>query len=149
MSLSMTRAERESFLAGVHVGVLGVAESDGNALAVPVWYAYEPGGEVRLVTGRSSRKGKLLAAAGRFSLCVQTETAPYRYVSVEGPVTSVEKSVMGRDERPLAHRYLGPEMGEMYLEATGGEEARDESILVKMRPERWYAVDYSKQFGSS
>ena len=147
--MSMTRSEREAFLADLHVGVISIAEPGRGPLTVPVWYAYEPGGEVRLVTGRTSRKGKLLAAAGRFSLCVQTETAPYRYVSVEGPVTSVEASVMDRDERPLAHRYLGPEMGEMYLEATGGEEARAESILVKMRPERWYAVDYSKQFGSS
>lgn len=147
--MSMTRSEREAFLADLHVGVMSIAEPGRGPLTVPVWYAYEPGGEVRLVTGRTSRKGKLLAAAGRFSLCVQTETAPYRYVSVEGPVTSVESSVMDRDERPLAHRYLGREMGEMYLQATGGEEARAESILVKMRPERWYAVDYSKQFGST
>lgn len=147
--MSMTRSEREAFLADLHVGVISIAEPGRGPLTVPVWYAYEPGGEVRLVTGRTSRKGKLLEQAARFSLCVQTETAPYRYVSVEGPVTSVESSVMDRDERPLAHRYLGREMGEMYLEATGGEEARAESILVKMRPERWYAVDYSKQFGSS
>ena len=49
-----------------------------------VWYSYEPGGEVRIITGRTSRKGKLLECAGRFSLCVQTETLPYKYVSVEG-----------------------------------------------------------------
>lgn len=38
MSLSMSRAEREEFLAGVHVGVLGVASDDGGPLTVPVWY---------------------------------------------------------------------------------------------------------------
>ena len=31
----------------------------------------------RIPTGRTSRKGKLLERAGRFSLCVQTETLPY------------------------------------------------------------------------
>ena len=39
MSLSMGRAESEEFLAGLHVGVLGVALPDGRGpLTVPVWY---------------------------------------------------------------------------------------------------------------
>jgi len=38
MSVTMTRTEREQFLAGVHVGVLSVASVDsGGQLAVPVW----------------------------------------------------------------------------------------------------------------
>ena len=41
MSVTMSRDERERFLAGVHVGVLSVASPDGGGpLAVPVWYAY-------------------------------------------------------------------------------------------------------------
>ena len=56
-------------------------------MTVPVWYHYEPGALVRVVTGETSLKGRLLREAGRMSLCVQTETAPYQFVSVEGPVT--------------------------------------------------------------
>jgi len=38
MSYTMSVAEREEFLAGVHVGVLSVAEGEGRApLAAPVW----------------------------------------------------------------------------------------------------------------
>jgi len=80
----MTKEEREAFLADVHVAVISVAEHGHGPLVVPIWYSYEPGGEVRIITGRTSRKGKLLERAGRFSLCVQTETLPYKYVSVEG-----------------------------------------------------------------
>ena len=58
MSLTMTRTEREEFLAGVHVGVLGVTEPDGGALAVPIWYGYEPGGDIWIITGKTSRKAK-------------------------------------------------------------------------------------------
>jgi nitroimidazol reductase NimA-like FMN-containing flavoprotein (pyridoxamine 5'-phosphate oxidase superfamily) len=144
MSLSMTRAERESFLAGVHVGVLGVTESDGTALAVPIWYAYEPGGDVRVVTGDESRKGRALRASGRFSLCAQTEVAPYQYVTVTGSVVE-QRPVQVADRRELAHRYLGPELGDMYVEATAEHEA-DSSVFV-LRPERWMTVDYNKQFG--
>jgi PPOX class probable F420-dependent enzyme len=145
LSLSMSRADREAFLAGVHVGVLSIAEPGRGPLAVPIWYGYEPGGELWVLTGRDSRKGRLLAASPRVSLCVQTETPPYRYVSVEGPVVSVARADRERDARHLAHRYLGKELGDRYMEATAGEE---DSILVRMRPERWLTVDYSKEFGS-
>jgi hypothetical protein len=65
------------------VAVISVADDGHGPLAVPIWYSYQPGGEVRIITGRTSRKGELLERAGRFSLCVQTETLPYKYVSVE------------------------------------------------------------------
>src|SRR5947207_11674858 len=107
MALTMTREEREAFLADVHVAVISVAEDGHGPLVVPIWYSYEPGGEVRIITGRTSRKGKLLERAGRFSLCVQTETPPYKYVSVEGPIVAIEAADLERDRRPLARRYFG------------------------------------------
>src|SRR5437773_3866003 len=73
MSLTMTKEAREAFLADVHVAVISVAEDGHGPIVVPIWYSYQPGGEVRIITGRTSRKGKLLERAGRFSLCVQTE----------------------------------------------------------------------------
>jgi len=144
MSLAMTNEEREAFLADVHVAAMSVAEDGHGPLVVPIWYSYQPGGEVRIITGRTSRKGKLLERAGRFSLCVQTDTLPYKYVSVEGPIVAVEAADLERDRRPLARRYLGTELGDRYIESTrdlvGG-------VLVRMRPERWLTVDYAKHPG--
>ena len=48
----------------MHVGVLGVTEPDGGALAVPIWYGYEPGGDIWIITGSTSRKGRGLEATG-------------------------------------------------------------------------------------
>ena len=45
----------------------------------------------------------------------------------------------------MAHRYLGPELGDQYLEATSADEAK-ESVCFRMRPEHWLTVDYAKQF---
>jgi PPOX class probable F420-dependent enzyme len=142
MSLTMTKVEREAFLADVHVAVISVAEHGRGPLVVPIWYSYEPGGEVRIITGRTSRKGKLLERAGRCSLCVQTGTPPYKYVSVEGPIVAVEAADLERHRRPLSRRYLGTEVGDSYIEST-----RDAvgNVLVRMRPERWLTVDYAKQ----
>ena len=87
----MSRAEREEFLAGLHVGVLSVASPDGRGpLAAPVWYTYQPGGTVNVSTGRGTRKALAIEAAGRVSLCAQEERLPYKYVSVEGPVVMEE-----------------------------------------------------------
>lgn len=147
MSLAMTREEREAFLAGLHVGVLGLPEPGRGPLTVPIWYAYEPGGELRIVTDRDSRKGRLLSVGGRVSLCAQTETPPYQYVSVEGVITAIETSDVERDVRPLAHRYLGKELGDAYVQATTGGANHEGSVLVRIRPERWLTVDYKKQYG--
>jgi nitroimidazol reductase NimA-like FMN-containing flavoprotein (pyridoxamine 5'-phosphate oxidase superfamily) len=144
----MTRREREAFLADVHVGILSLAEDGRGPLAVPIWYGYEPGGELWVVTERSSRKGRLLERASRVSLCAQTETPPYKYVSVEGPIVGIETSDVEKHERPLAHRYLGRQAGDAYIAQTGGSTARTDNILVRVRPERWLCVDYSREFGS-
>ena len=36
--LQMTRAEREAFLAGSHVGVISIEQPDRPPPAVPIWY---------------------------------------------------------------------------------------------------------------
>jgi hypothetical protein len=90
MSLIMTKQEREAFLADVHVGIISIVEEGHGPLTVPIWYAYDPGKDLLIMTGRESRKGRLLARAGRFSLCAQTESPPYKYVSVEGPIVSIQ-----------------------------------------------------------
>ena len=140
MSLAMTKQERERFLADLHVGIISIAENGRGPLTVPIWYLYEPGGELRVVTPRASRKAQLLQRAGKFSLCVQTETWPYRYVSVEGTIVAIEPADLERDRRPLAHRYFGTQTGDRYIERT----RHDESLLVRMLPERWLTVDYAK-----
>jgi nitroimidazol reductase NimA-like FMN-containing flavoprotein (pyridoxamine 5'-phosphate oxidase superfamily) len=142
VSLAMTKQERETFLADLHVAIISIPEEGRGPLTVPIWYSYEPGGELRVVTAGTSRKAQLLRHAGRFSLCVQTETQPYKYVSVEGPVVAIEPADVERDRRPLAHRYLGVQRGDRYIEETRGECVGN--VLVRMLPQRWLTVDYAK-----
>ncbi len=141
MSLAMSKAQREAFLAATHVAVISIPEPGRGPLSVPVWYRYEPGGVARFVTGGASRKARAIRASGRLSLCVQTEQPPYQYVSVEGPV-SIGEPDFERDIREMAYRYLGEQLGAMYLQMTASE--RTNSILVTLTPQRWLSVDYSK-----
>ena len=105
MSTAMTKQERERFLADLHVGIVSVAEEGRGPLTVPIWYSYEPGGEVRVVIGGTSRKAQLLRTARRFSLCAQTEAPPYKYVSVEGPIVAIETG-KSRTRSPAARSPL-------------------------------------------
>jgi nitroimidazol reductase NimA-like FMN-containing flavoprotein (pyridoxamine 5'-phosphate oxidase superfamily) len=147
MSLIMIKQEREAFLADAHVGIISISDQGRGPLTVPIWYAYDLGGDLRIMTGRESRKGRLLAQAGRFSLCAQTERPPYKYVSVEGPIVSTEAADIERDLRPLARRYLGKKMGDRYVEETRNLPTHADNVLVRMRPERWLTADYSKEYG--
>jgi len=146
MSLAMSKDEREAFLAALHVGVISMEDPGRGPLTAPIWYAYEPGGELRVVTDRDSKKGRLLQVGKRISLVAQSEAVPYAYVSVEGPITSIEPADRERDTLPIAQRYLGTELGLQYVNATASE--RDDSVVVRMRPERWLTVDYKKQYAT-
>src|SRR5688572_21988121 len=137
----MTPDARAAFLADVHVGVLAVAEPGRGPCAVPVWYRYTPGEAIRITTSPTSRKARLLRAAGRASLCVQTERLPYQYVSVEGPIEFVETDV-STEQRVIAHRYMGEKLGEQYLKSKAFD--LSDEVLLLLYPERWWSVDFSQ-----
>ena len=136
----MTDDEREKFLADLHVGVVAVERAGRAPLAVPIWYGYEPGGEVVLWTESGSLKHRLIRDAGRFALTAQDERPPYRYVTVEGDVT-----VLGRasdtEARQIAIRYLGQDAGNKFTD----ENLTATSVLIRMRPRRWLSMDYEKE----
>jgi nitroimidazol reductase NimA-like FMN-containing flavoprotein (pyridoxamine 5'-phosphate oxidase superfamily) len=136
---SMTRAEREAFLADVHVGVLAIDEAGRGPMAVPIWYQYESG-EVVMGIERDTLKDRLLRASERATLTVQTEVAPYKYVSVEGPVSLEPHS---HDHLAMSTRYLGPELGKWYDDNNAPHEG---SLTVRLRPEHWRTYDFGKLF---
>lgn len=142
MAGSMTKQDREAFLADVHIAVMSVPHAGRGPLTVPVWYAYDPGGEVRIWTSGTSRKVRLLQQTDRFSVCVQQETRPYKYVSVEGPVVAIEPIDLERDLRPIVERYLDGDEAAKYIEQLGGSAAGTGDVVIRMRPERWVSEDY-------
>lgn len=142
VSVSMSRAEREAFLAEVHVGVLAVAAGQGRGpLVTPVWYSYQPSGLVSVTTGGSSNKVRAIAAAGRFSLCAQDETPPYRYVTVAGPAV-IEPAKLA-ERLAIARRYLGPEGGDAFIAANPD----GDDVIIRMTPEHWQSADFGKAEG--
>jgi len=143
MATAMTSAERDSFLTGPWVAVISIPEEGRGPLAVPVWYLYEPGGDICIWTGSSSRKGRLLQKAARISVCIQDMSVPYKYVSAEGPF-SLGPVDFERYVKPMAHRYFGMELGEKYLATLGGQAGVADDLLVRLHPEHWLTMDFGK-----
>lgn len=132
MALSIT--ERQDFLAQPHVAALSVESGpDRGPLSVPIWYWFKPG-DLWVLTPPSSRKAKLIAAAGRFTLLVHRTSPTVRYVSVAGSVVETQPATE-EQVRQMARRYLPEDRVEPYVEF-----ARDEHI-IRMQPEYWLSSD--------
>ncbi len=136
--MSLTVEERERFFAEPLVAVLSVAAgSERGPVTAPVWYAYRPGDDIMLFTGRASRKARLIEQAGRFTLTVQRTSPSYRYAAVEGPAAFV--AVTPELVERVAGRYLPADEVPRYARdvLSRGEEL----IAIRLRPERWNAAD--------
>ncbi|MFJ4472907.1 pyridoxamine 5'-phosphate oxidase family protein [Streptomyces sp. NPDC089424] len=137
--MALTREEREQFLAEPHIAALAVTGEEGRApLTVPIWYQYEPGGDVWILTGLDSRKNQLIGAAGRFTLMVDRVEPTIRYVSVEGPVVETVPATVEK-LREISARYLPAEKVEGYVDFSWKNHG--EMVVLTMRPERWVSSD--------
>ena len=140
----MTESEAQTFLAEPRVCILSIAQRDRAPLTVPIWFHYAAGGNVGFWMDGASYKVKLLRATPRLSLCVQDERRPYRYVSVEGEVTSIAPIDFERDLKPLVARYLDAAGAAAYLAELGGADGIAGDVWVTVTPRRWRAEDLGR-----
>ena len=134
-----SETERQEFLAGKHVAVLSVAADGRPPASVPIWYDYTPGGNIRINTGASGRKARLIERAGAVTLVVQREEPPYQYVVVEGTVVETTTPTPVEVREAIAIRYLGEEGGRKFVRGLDAQE----SVLFTIRPDRWLTADFS------
>lgn len=143
----MSERATQEFLAEPHIGVISVVSEDGRPpLTVPIWYGYEPGGNLTFFTGtmgRKARKKKLIEQSRKISLCVQKEEFPYKYVTVEGTVVDTAEPPTEEQMLRIVRRYLPDDAArEMVQYELSIPES--ELILYSVRPDRWLSMDLSE-----
>ena len=145
MPRPLTEQERQAFLAEPHIGVLSVASgADRPPHTTPVWYAYQPGGNVTFFTGtqgRRSRKVDLIRRAGALSLTVQRDEFPYKYVTVDGTVVRTDRPPSADQVLAIVRRYLPKEAAQGVVAAELDHPA-PEFVLFTVRPDRWLSFDF-------
>jgi hypothetical protein len=138
-AMALSREDRDAFRAEPPIGALWLVERPERApLTVPIWYQYEPGGDLWIATGPGARKTRAIRTAGRFGIMVERNVPTARYVSVQGPVVRIEPGSSERS-RELARRYIPAARVEEYLEFERTQIGAQ--VIVHMRPERWLSSD--------
>lgn len=118
------------FIQKPRIARLGTINHDGSPHIAPVWYRYE-GGELRILTDRSSRKHRNIERDPRVTVCIDDETPPYHTVLITGRAIVVDAP--GAEWRlALAVHYLGEERGRRYTEQNDGEGG----IMLRISPEK-------------
>jgi nitroimidazol reductase NimA-like FMN-containing flavoprotein (pyridoxamine 5'-phosphate oxidase superfamily) len=149
MPRALTVQEQAAFLAERHVAVLSLpSEDERPPLAFPIWYGYQPGGQITYYTHRTepkSRKLRLLHQGSRVSLCVQREELPYKYVTVEGTVIGESDAPTAAQRLDILNRYFSAAEAQAYLSRE--IESGVALALFTIRPDRWAGVDFGEDVG--
>ena len=125
--------EQRAFLSyGTRTGKLATVRKDGRPHIIPIWFVLD-GDTLIFTTGESSVKAANMRRDARVCLCVDDETPPYAYITVEGMATwSPELNEQLHWATRIAARYMGEDLAEAY----GKRNAVPGEILVKVQPTR-------------
>ena len=125
----MTRGEAHAFLmAGTRTGKLATVRSDGRPHVVPIWFVLREG-RIVFNTSEESVKAINMRSDRRVAMCVDDETPPYSFVTVEGAVT------LTRDDPELleiATEIGGRYMGRDRAEEFGRRNAAPGELVVRL-----------------
>ena len=142
----MSHEDRDAFLLERRLGTLAIGRVGKGPLMAPIWYRYTPGGTVDICMGGASAKAKRLRAEGRATMSVLQEGQPYKYVTVEGPISVESLGEATFDEiLAMSTRYLGTKGGLRYTGDFMENLTRDnlhndhgaEEVIVRITPELW------------
>ena len=99
--------EVRAFLAERHLAILTTVEPDGRLHACAVGFTYDcDTGTARVITGRTSRKARNVAAGSR---AVVAQVDGPRWLSLEGTaVLTTGPDAVAEGERRYAERYRDP-----------------------------------------
>ena len=111
----MSDDERRAFLsAGTRTAKLAVIRLNGAPHVVPIWFLLD-GDDVIFTTGVDTIKGKAISRDNRVALCVDDDSPPFSFVTIEG-VARIGRYL---DEilvwaTRLGARYMGAERAEEF-----------------------------------
>jgi len=117
------------------LAVLATYRRDGTVLLSPVWHEWRDGG-FDVVTGSRDVKAVHLRRDARASIVVCEQHPPYRGVELRCDARLLSA---GAEEavRRIASRYLGPEAGAAYAQASGDD------IIIRLEPGILRAWDFA------
>ena len=131
----MTEDEiRRFLLQGTFTGKLGTINKNGTTHVVPIWYTLDEQGNIIFNTGDKSLKAKNIQRVNRVRLCVDDQTPPFSFVTIDGiaEVISDTPTEIFKWAKIIAARYMGNDKAEVY----GKRNSTEGELLLKIKPTR-------------
>ena len=137
MAHDMSDQERRAFLsAGTRTAKLATVRKNGGPHVVPIWFVLD-GDDVIFTTGIGTVKGKAIQRDPRVALCVDDDTPPFSFVTIEGSVTiSRDHDELLKWATRLGARYMGADRAEEF----GRRNAVPDELLLRLTPTKTIAV---------
>ena len=113
-----------------HTAKLAVVRADGSPLVAPVWIDRD-GDQVVFMTSAETIKGKAILRDGRVSLCLDNESPPFDFVTINGTTTtSTDPDELLHWAIRIAARYMGADVAEQF----GRRNAVAPEMVVRVTP---------------
>lgn len=128
----MTKDEiRRFLLQGTFTGKLGTINKNGTTHIVPIWYTLDEEGNIIFNTGDKSVKAKNIQRDNRVRVCVDDQTAPFSFVTIDGnaEIISDTPTEIFKWAKIIAARYMGNDKAEVY----GKRNSTKGELLLKIK----------------
>lgn len=133
----MSKEEIQTFLmSGTLTGKISTVRKDGRPHVVPIWFILENDDyniKIVFTTGQDSLKAKHIFRDPRVSFCVDDQTPPFSFISIDG-IAEIHKEPELSELLKLATKIAGRYMGQDKAEAYGKRNAVKGEFLVRIRP---------------
>jgi PPOX class probable F420-dependent enzyme len=131
----MTDSEIRNFLMkGTFTGKLATTRKNGLPHIAPIWFILE-GDNTNIVfmTWHDSIKAKNIKSNPKVSLCVDDQTPPFSFVTVEGTAEIIdEPNDLLRWATSIAARYMGEKNAQTY----GTRNSSEGELLLRIKPNK-------------
>lgn len=112
---TMSEQEWRDFVThGTRTGKVAVTRSDGRPHVTPVWITLD-GDDLVFTTHESGVKARALRGNPHVAICVDEDTPPYSFVSIQGEATLVDDlAEVRRIATLVGGRYMGADRAEEF-----------------------------------
>ncbi len=129
---SMSENEWQEFvMQDSRTGKLATVREDGRPHLVPIWFILQEG-SLLFMTGEGTVKAGNIRRDRRVAICVDDETFPFSYVTIEGKaeVLDPDQDEFVKISTEIARRYVGDEQAGEY----GKRNAVPGELLIRVKP---------------
>ncbi len=136
----------EEFLARRHIAALGTHNKSGSIQLSAVWYLHDDG-SIYVPTSAATVKGRNVRERPAASVLIDSREpgGAVKTASGAGPAEALGGAEAAAMNRRVFDRYMSADA--MADPSCGGDLIENDTVCIRVTPERWNWIDISEAFG--